>query len=110
MKLNYPKSTNLQKACLHIWFRQIAKALNDSGMTIRQAIKANKIRLDVPWTEETVKMLFCERSYLPSMYPKVNSLKELNTEQITKLYEAMNHGIGQEFGISLPFPEKPNEQ
>lgn len=103
--VSYPPATNLQKGCFKLWQRQMATALNDSGYTIRQAIEQDKLRLDVPWTEFTFEQVFTF-AYMTIMHPDATSISDLNTKQLTDLYEAINEGVAKVFGVSLPFPSE----
>lgn len=105
MKSSTKRATNLQKGCYKLWQRQMAQGLNDAGLTIRKAIETGRIKLDVPWTEFSFEQIFTE-AYMRVMYPKADSIKDLSTDELTALYEAVNAGVGQAFAISLPFPHE----
>ena len=98
-------ATNLQKGCWKLYQRQMAQALNESGQTLRAAVEAGKINLDVPWTEHSFEMIFT-LSYLSRMYPDVASIKDLTTTEIHDLHEAVDHGVAQVFGVTMPFPNE----
>ena len=46
--------TDKQMDALHLWFRQLATALNDAGWDARKTLKEE---FEIPWTEQMVKSL-----------------------------------------------------
>ena len=83
----------------------MAVALNDSGQTLRAAIEAGKLNLDVPWTAPMFQSIFTE-NYMARMFPNVISISELDTIELSDLHLAIDHGVSQVFNISLPFPSE----
>ena len=45
--------TMKQNAAIHLWLRQIAEKLNESGLSIQQVLK--NTTMDIEWTEAAVK-------------------------------------------------------
>jgi len=99
--MNDQQRTDTQNRSLHLWFRQVAKALNDAGIDQRATIEALQTRgLDVPWTDTAFK----ENVWKP-IY-KAMSGHESTTEAGRTDYNAEYTGLckwfGQEFGVTLP--------
>ena len=95
--------TKKQNSAIHVAFRQWAKELNDAGYDITTAVKQDKIKLPVPFTEQNVKDLF-GRVYLHALYPDKTSFTELTTVETQLVFDAINAGLAKVFGVSIEFP------
>ena len=92
------KRTPTQNNALHLYFTQLAEALNDAGYDIRKTL-----RVDVPWTATTVKELLWRP--IQKAYLKKTSTTELNKQQdIDRVYDILNRAISEKCGVSVPFP------
>jgi len=95
--------TKLQNRAMHLWFTQLAEALNKDGFDMRAVISPS---VDIYWSAYTVK----EHLWRPTMlaYLGKESTKDLETKQITEIYDIINLAISQRCGISVPFPSIEN--
>lgn len=95
----YNRRTEAQNNALHLWFDQLAKAFFEAGLDVKAVIGDG---IEHPWTDTLVKELIW-RKVQESMYGKV-STTELDTDEITKIYDVINRHTSERFGIHIPFP------
>jgi len=92
--------TSKQNRALHLFLRKLSDALNDAGLDMKKVIKEE---VDIPWSDKTVK------EYLWHPVQKAllqkESTKDLETDEVSKVYEVLNNHIASKFGVSVPFPE-----
>ena len=93
------KRTDRQNRALHLWFKQLAEALNEAGFDMRATIRED---LDIPWNEKTVK----EYLWRPvqKQYLLERSTTKLKTKDIDKIFDIINKAIGERTGVHVPFP------
>lgn len=98
-----PRTAQQNKA-LHLYFTQVAQALNDAGLNIEEVIK--NYTMEIEWTPESVKELMW-RPVQKRLLSK-QSTKDLNKQDdITRVYEVVNRFLAK-IGIeSIPFPSMP---
>ena len=92
------KRTDQQNKALHKYFEIMADDLSDSGYSVQEVCT-----LPIQWTKENFK----ENIWKPvqkAMFPDINSTTELNTVQLTEVYEQVNLILGEKFGVSHEFP------
>jgi len=97
--------TEKQRNALHLWFRQLAKALNDAGWDARKTLKAE---VEIPWTEQMIKSLVW-KSVQKIMVEKESTTK-LNTKEVNLIYEVVDRHLSEKTGVHVEFPhdeEKP---
>ena len=98
------KRTDSQNRALHLYFTQVAKALNDAGLNIEQVIKNFTMELD--WTPETVKEILW-RTAQKRLVGK-HSTRDLGKhDDITRVYEAVNRFLAKLGVEHIPFPSMP---
>ena len=90
--------TKQQNRALHLYFRFVAEALNDSGLDMRTVLKPG---VEIEWTEKTVK------EYLWRPIQKIQLMKESTTEltrkELDTVYDTMNLHLSRH-GEHVPFP------
>jgi len=91
------KRTQSQNSALHLYFKRLAEALNDSGQEVKEFLQ-----IDIPWTPELVKEIIWRR--VQEMYVKKHSTTELTTQDIDKIYDIVNRAISERAGVHIPFP------
>ena len=99
--------TELQRKAQHLYFRQLAKALNDGGWDMKATMEVLSKSAKIPWSMLAIK----ERLWKPvqkDTYGK-SSTTELNTDQVGPTYEALNFVTGSKLGVSVPFPDRYNQ-
>lgn len=94
-----------QNAAIHKYFSLLAQALNDAGYDMKKVLRPE---IDISWNEYMVKE-YLWRGLQKAMTGKV-STTELETHEISKVYEELNRHLASKLGISVPFPEKLPEE
>lgn len=91
------KRTSKQNKALHLWFRLLADELNNSGLDMKKVLKPS---INIPWTDKNIKE-YIWKPIQNSMILK-ESTTEMDTKDMTKIWDVINLHIGQEFGIEVP--------
>lgn len=91
--------TNKQNRALHLYFSQLAKALNDAGYDMKKTIRKD---VDIPWTGGTVKEFLWRPIQIGHL--QIESSTQLKTDDIDKVYDIVNRVICERTGIHIPFP------
>ena len=93
------KRTDRQNRALHLWFTQLAQALNKDGFDMKAVIKEG---IDIFWSPYTVK----EHLWRPvqKAYLGKESTRNLDTGEIDKIFDIINKGVGEKTGVYVPFP------
>ena len=91
--------TNLQNRALHLWFTQLAEALNNSGYDMRKVIRQE---VDISWSSISVKEYLWRP--IQEIHLKKKSTTQLTTQEIDIIYDQVNRIIGERTGVFVPFP------
>ena len=95
--------TPSQRNAIEVYCREVAKALDESGESVQTAFT-----LPVSITQENVKHgMF--HVVMTALFPEIKSTTELDTGQVSEVYENMNRITAERFGVSIPFPSYFNE-
>ena len=86
-----------QNNSMHLYYRQLAEALNDAGYDMKRVIN-----VDIPWTEESVKK-WLWGTLMQAMYDKKHT-SELSPKEVGKIYEALARIMAEKYSTSVPFP------
>ena len=96
------KRTSVQNAALHKGFSLLAEALNDAGLDMKKVFEVKTV--EIPWTQASVKeVLF--RPIMSAMTEK-GSTTELNTVEVSDVWDVLLRHLGEHFGINLEFPSE----
>ena len=98
------KRTLLQNASLHLYFTKLAKALNDAGLDMKKTLKPET---DIPWSDYLVKE-FLWKGIQKAMTGK-ESTCDLETDEVSKIYETLSRHLSTKLGVSLPFPDRHSQ-
>lgn len=93
--------TSAQNKALHVWFRQCAKVLNDSGYTCDTVSIINQRTIQSAWTENLFKELIYKPT-LAALHDK-SSTQVQNSEIIHDVVEALAMTFSNKLQIVLPF-------
>ena len=88
-----------QHNALHLLFRQLATALNDSGFMQKHPFNDE---FEIPWSENSIKELFF-KPIIKQMYD-VESTRKLGTTQLSESANVMIDAINMKLGVFVPFP------
>lgn len=94
------KRTPTQNAALHLYFRQLADELNDSGYDLQKVLEQKTVA--VPWNERMVKEILWRQ--LQEVITGKGSTTELTSSEVNRVYEVLDRHIAENFGLSVPFP------
>ena len=79
----------------------LADALNDAGFDMEKIFDDS---FSIPWTKTSVKELLWN-TVQDAMFG-TTSVKHLERENVTKVYDVINRKISQKTGIFVPFPNR----
>jgi hypothetical protein len=96
--------TSQQNRAMHKFYSMLADALNSSGLDARKTLKPE---IAIPWSETMVKELLW-RPIQNAMFDK-ESTTELDTAQVSAVYEVLSRHLGERFGLHVPFPTRGEE-
>ena len=88
-----------QNKALHLWYKQLADALNDAGYDMKQVLKPN---VAIPWNERMVK----EHLWRPVEKAVIGetSTTKLETVDVSAISDIINRHLSEKFGVFVPFP------
>lgn len=88
--------TKQQNKALHVYFKEVADLLNESGVPARVFLE----NLELDYTKEMIKDIW--RKIAKKQYGK-DGTSELTTKELQDIFEEFNRHLSQ-FGLHLPFP------
>ena len=98
--------TTQQNKALHKWCEELARELNERGLTFKKVVKES---FDLDWNKDMVKRVFWQS--LAKAKFQTEHTSELTTTQLQDIYEEINRILSApKFdGIHMPFPSKDIE-
>ena len=95
----HKKLTRPQQNSLWLFFRNLAKALNDAGYDMKKTLKHD---IEIPWTEQSVH----DHLWVPIQVAMIgkSSTTEMNTVEPSEIYEVLNRHLGEKMGIFIQWP------
>lgn len=88
-----------QNRALHLYFGQIADALNEAGFDMKRTLKHD---VEIPWNAGTVKD-WLWRPIQDAQLGK-ESTTELTTKEIDEIFDTLNRHLGNVTGVHISFP------
>lgn len=82
----------------------LADALNGAGLDMRQVLKPE---IEIPWGEKNIKELMF-KPIAKAMF-NVDSTTDLDTKQISEVYEVLNRHTASKLGVSVGWPHDENK-
>lgn len=95
------KRTNSQNKAMHKLFEILATDLNTRGLDAKLVLKEN---YKILWTAEMIKRDLW-KPLQKAMFSK-ESTSELNSAEVSKVYEQLAKIIGEKFGVVIEFPSQ----
>ena len=95
------KRTLTQNRALHLYFDLLANALNDAGLDMQTVLSEGT---SIPWSEDKVKSDIWSKVQMAATGKK--STTELETHEVSKVYDIVNRHLSQSFGVFVPFPDR----
>lgn len=109
------RRTLSQNNALHLYFRRVAKAMNDAGYDLKRTIKVmREDGVDISWSSEMVKEVLW-RTIQQTMYHKYSTTRLRKQEEINDIFDVMSRFLAERLSIEPPaFPsleelEKQND-
>ena len=81
--------TTQQNSALHLWFTQLAEALNEKHFTVRDILQKS---VQVDWTPVLVKEVIWRRLQ-ESMFGKKSTTQLFKSKEIDQLYDTINRVV-----------------
>jgi len=97
----HKQRTVLQNRSLHKYLTMLSAALNDAGYDMRKTLKP---AVNIPWNEVMAKEHIWRRVQI-AMTGK-RSTTELNTVEMSEIYEVLNRHIAEKFGVHVEWPKE----
>ena len=93
----------LQMRSIHLYFSLLCDALNAAGLDMRAVMEKLSKNAMIPWSPSAVK----ERLFRPVIINTFDkkSTTELNTDEVSIAYEALNQVTTNQLGVGVPFPD-----
>ena len=102
--------TPLQNDSLHLYFRHVAQALNESGNGFVKTVRVMREGFEMEWTETLVKEVLW-KEIQKTMYKKVSTTQLSKHEEIDMIHDVLNRFLGERMGIEhIPFPRDPMKE
>ena len=92
--------TAQQRKAIELYCKLVAEALDASGESVQTTFTE-----PVQITQQSIKDgMF--KVVMRALYPKIASTRDLDTDQVTHVYENMNRITAERYGISMDFPSR----
>jgi len=91
-----------QNAGMWLYLSMTAKALNEAGFEMVVTIAKKEVQ--IPWTKDTLKQVVWDGIMVKLLNKE--STTELETDEVTQVYEVMNRFTSDTFGVGMNFPSK----
>ena len=95
--------TERQNRALHLLFEQLARELNEHGITARQIFSQP---VEHFWTPELVKEMWRKIQY--AMFKKKSTTQLLKQEEIDRIYDTLSKVIAERTNGEVSMPEFPS--
>lgn len=98
------KRTEAQNNAMHLYFEQLAQALNNEGYDIRLVLQVIAEKgVDMLWSKELVKEILWRS--IQKKYTGKKSTTELDSiKEITDIHMMLDKFTADNFYITIPFP------
>ena len=97
------KRTTLQNKSIHKYCSLLAEQFNDAGLDMVTVLKEKEA--EVSWSMESVKDVIW-RSIQVALFPDKTSTTQLETHEVTKVYEQIARHMASKFNIQQSFPNR----
>ena len=97
------KRTSLQNRSIHKYCGLLAKAFNDGGLDMVKVLEQKNA--EVSWSMDAVKDVIWKPIQL-ALFPDKPSTTQLETHEVTKVYEQIARHMASRFNINQSFPNR----
>lgn len=95
------RRTTQQNRALHKYLTELAAALNSAGLDMKATLKP---ATEIPWTLEMAKEFLWRP--IQKVMTDIESTADLDTRDVSAIYEVLSRHIAQKFGVSVEFPSE----
>ena len=96
------KRTTLQNKSIHLYCSLLADAFNDAGLDMLTVLK---VKSSTSWTMLSVKDVIW-RSIQEAMFPDKSSTTQLETGEVSQVYNQIARHLSENFNITQSFPNR----
>jgi hypothetical protein len=96
--------TGQQQKSIEVYCRELAKAFTDAGLDQRKVFEAMKEGVEIPWHQDAVKEEIWRRMQIWAV--EKQSTADLDTDEVSIVYDIVNRWTSDRFGISVLFPDR----
>ena len=93
--------TLTQNRSIYKYFRMLSDTLNEAGLDMVTVLSEGT---RIPWSEDKVKSDIWGKVQLALTGKK--STTELETHEVSEVYDVVNRHLSQTFGVFVPFPSQ----
>ena len=99
------KRTTLQNKAIHLYCSLLSDAFNDAGLDMLTVLK---VKSSTSWTMLSVKDVIW-RSIQEAMFPDKTSTTQLETGEVSQVYNQIARHLSENFNITQSFPNRFHE-
>jgi hypothetical protein len=104
MKTPEQRYTDQQRKAIEVYCRLLADAFTDAGYSIQVVLEKGVER---DWTQSAAKELLW-KPIMAAMTDK-QSTTQLDSSEVSKIYETLNRHTSNIFGIGIQFPSRDDD-
>ena len=103
--------TDQQRKAIEVYCRELAEALNDAGYEMKAFFEATSSKVDIPWTQESVKEILWKTVQRPATisdeFPEgKKSTTHLDIMEVDRVYSVLDRHISSNTGVHIEFPHE----
>ncbi len=95
--------TIIQNSSMHLYFRNVSKALNDAGYDMMKFFTPGA---EVPWDKDGKNFKELVWRKIQVAHTKKESTAKLETKEVSEVYEILSRHLAKTRGITEPFPSQ----
>jgi len=99
--------TTLQNNSIHLYCDKLAKAFNNGGYDMRAVFAKMSEKFFISWSMILVKQGIWHK--IQKAMFDIDSTTKLDRKQVSEVYEHINRFTAEEFGVSVPFPDRHSQ-
>lgn len=94
-----------QNSALWQYYETLAETLNESGLDMRTVLKPS---IDIPWSKQSIHDYLWKP--VQDAYLDKKSTTELNTDEVSKVYDILHRHLVEKFGSMVELPQFPSQE
>jgi hypothetical protein len=97
--------TGKQSKSLHLYFQQLAEALNNAGLDARMVLRPE---IEIPWSPQMIKDLLWRP--VQESYTGEKSTTSISTKELSEVHQIIERHLNEKFGAIADFPPFPSNE